>query len=72
MQKQELWEIFVKKNPHWLTDGANLSPAGLKKLFETTFDKGHEQGLANGRVLGEKEAVHGKVGKFMDGLFGGR
>lgn len=44
MSKEELWEIFVKKNPQFLTHGANFSPAGVRKFFEQTFDQGYIEG----------------------------
>lgn len=71
MQKDVLWNILIKKNPHWLTDGANLTPAGLKKMFDTTFDKGHELGLLNGKVIGHKEAKDIQSKKPVSELFGG-
>ena len=39
MTKRELWKIYSKRNPSF--DGENnvtLSAAGLRKLFETTWD----------------------------------
>ena len=39
MTKKELWKIYSKRNPSF--DGENnvtLSAAGLRKLFETTWD----------------------------------
>jgi len=40
MTKNELWEIFCKKNPSFEQDGnVTLSTKGLRKLFETTWDQ---------------------------------
>jgi len=39
MTKRELWKIYSKRNPSF--DGENnvtMSAAGLRKLFETTWD----------------------------------
>ena len=72
MNKDELWKIFTKKNPNWLTNGANLTPAGLKKLFDTTFDQGHELGVKNGKALQQRYAWkdNAKSNPFSD-LFDG-
>ena len=44
MTLEELWNAYVKKNPHWTDDGAKLTPVGLRKLFETTWDAGYKEG----------------------------
>lgn len=54
MKKDELWKIYIEKNPHWLTNGASLTPQGIKKLFEQTYDIAHHQGVENGKALGSK------------------
>ena len=54
MNKDRLWAIFVDKNPKWETEGANLTPGGLKKLFDTTFDQGHNLGVLNGKALASR------------------
>ena len=71
LKKERLWERYTQKNPHWLTEGVQLTPAGLKKLFEQTFDKGHELGLANGKVLGAKQTESGRdTSDFMKKVLG--
>ena len=60
IQKDKLWAIYINNNPNWATEGANLTPAGLKKLFETTFDKGHELGLANGKAIANRDNKQNK------------
>lgn len=45
MRKEKLWDIYVKKNPSFV--GKNnivITPAGLKKLFDTTYDAAFEEG----------------------------
>ena len=49
MTKEALWEIYVKKNPCFLTEGASLSAAGLRKFFDTTYDQGYSEGEVNER-----------------------
>ena len=44
MSKEELWAIFVKRNPRFLEDGANFTPTGLRKFFDQAFDQGYIEG----------------------------
>jgi hypothetical protein len=76
LQKEQLWLKFIEKNPHWLTDGVKLTPAGLKKLFETTFEKGHELDVANGKALVSKKDTknntRNRAESFVDSILGKR
>ncbi len=45
MTKEQLWKIYTDKNPHWLEIGANLTPCGLKKLFDETYSVGFKRGV---------------------------
>jgi hypothetical protein len=39
MTKRELWKIYAKRNPSFDGDGnVTLSAAGLRKMFETTWE----------------------------------
>jgi hypothetical protein len=40
MTKKELWKIYSKRNPSFDSEKGNvtLSAAGLRKLFETTWE----------------------------------
>jgi len=39
MTKKELWKIYSKRNPSFDgTGNVTMSAAGLRKLFETTWD----------------------------------
>lgn len=73
MHKEELWKIFTNKNPHWETEGVKFTPSGLKKFFETTFDKGHKLGVANGKAIESKKSNGSKTNtnKFVDDLISG-
>ena len=54
MNKQQLWKIYTDKNPSFAGDGEiTLTAAGLRKLFDTTF----EQGIEHGRQLSAIEAA---------------
>jgi hypothetical protein len=45
MRKNELWRIYVKKNPSFDGDGnVTMSARGLKKLFDTTWDTAYYDG----------------------------
>ena len=37
MTKDQLWQIYLKKNPTMATKG--LGPKGVRKLFLTTWDQ---------------------------------
>lgn len=64
---------IVEKNPAWLIDGACLTPAGVKKLFETAFDAGHQQGFRNGKAKAEMEFrdAQQKDDSLFGRIFGG-
>lgn len=70
MTKDKLWEIFVAKNPKFLTEGAAFTAAGVRKFFDQTWDAGHDQGLANGRVLGAEEERKRSPKDLFSGIFG--
>jgi hypothetical protein len=39
MTKKELWKIYAKRNPSFDGEGnVTLSAAGLRKMFETTWE----------------------------------
>lgn len=44
MTQEALWQHYLNKNPHWKEKGARLTEAGLKKLFEQTWNEGHKVG----------------------------
>ena len=45
MTKNELWRIYVKKNPSFDGDGnVTMSAKGLRKLFDTTWDTAYWDG----------------------------
>ena len=43
MTKQELWKHFIKNNPKWESDGANLTAKGLQKLVNACYAEGAKQ-----------------------------
>jgi hypothetical protein len=48
------WCRLITKNPHWSTDGADLTAAGLRKLFDVVFEAGHRLGVENGKAMSEE------------------
>lgn len=51
MDKQQLWKIYTDKNPSFAGDGEiTLTAAGLRKLFDTTFEQGVEHGRRRGAI----------------------
>ena len=45
MTKNELWRIYVKRNPSFEGDGnVTMSAKGLRKLFDTTWDTAYYDG----------------------------
>lgn len=44
MTEEALWQFYLQKNPHWQEDGAQLTAAGLRKLFEQIWEAGYREG----------------------------
>ena len=59
LNRDALWQHYLTKNPHWQEEGARLTAAGLKKLFDQTWEQGHR--------VGHKQAVgQGLRDQFSD------
>lgn len=55
MTKPELWAAITAKNPSFDGDGnITMSAAGLRKLFNTTWDKAYSSGFDNGKEIAGK------------------
>jgi hypothetical protein len=48
--KEALWAIYIKKNPQWVSDGAHLTPEGLKKFVEQVWLHGYNHATSNSKV----------------------
>ena len=62
MTKKELWKIYSKRNPSFDGEGMiTLSAAGLRKMFETTWEvamyDGEEEPVANNKDIGNIDAL---------------
>jgi len=44
MTKDELWAVYVRKNPALLAANVTFSAAGVRKFFNRTFDIALEDG----------------------------
>ena len=50
LNKDQLWAIYVKKNPHWASEGAHLTPDGLKKFVEQVWQRGYNHAISTVKV----------------------
>ena len=66
MNFDDLWEIIEKKNPNLVTDKEiKMTVKGFRKAVKLAFDKGYEQGIAQGfndgnNALSAFEQIFGK------------
>jgi len=71
MTKSELWKIYTDKNPAFAGDGqVTLSAAGLRKLFDQTYEQGFEQGKSVGAAMASLKSPG--PGACFDDLIRGR
>lgn len=75
MTQSDLWSIYVTKNP---TMGTNddtkitLTSRGLKKLFDTTWERAHEAGFENGKAWEKTQSRPKTDTSIFDDIFGGK
>jgi len=73
MKKEQLWAAYVAKNPQFKgTQRFSMTPQGLRKLFEQTWDRGYEEGIENGKAIGRAQAAPKAttdMPEFMRGIF---
>lgn len=64
MNKTELWAAITAKNPSFDGDeNITMSAAGLRKLFELTWDKAYSSGFDNGKeIAGKLHKAAGNTG----------
>ena len=73
MTKKELWNKYVSRNPSFAGNGkVTMSADGLKKLFDQTYERGHEQGMANGRALEQARGPQQANSNPFEQMFGGK
>ncbi len=44
MTREELWQIYVRKNPALLSASVTFSANGIRKFFDVTFNTALEKG----------------------------
>ena len=69
MTKQELWNLYLEKNPSFEEKGCTLSAKAIKALFEQTYDMGHKEGLANGKIIGAMRGEDSDGSNWSSDLF---
>lgn len=67
MTREELWQIYVRKNPALLAANVTFSAAGIKKFFDVTF----KTALEKGEFDEEQEHPNGasEMPDFMRSIF---
>lgn len=69
MTRDDLWAVYVKKNPSFETTGYVFSKAGLRKFFDTTYDQAFTDGLRNGKAMSkEPNTPDNPLKSFFEGL----
>lgn len=66
MQKEELWKVYVDKNPKFLTGPINFTPDGLRKFFDQTFDIAEKSGK---EIKNSNYAASNIFGDMFGGAF---
>jgi len=54
MTKDELWNLYVDRNPAFEGEAnVTMTTAGIRKLFDQTWDISFKSGLEKGKVSGD-------------------
>lgn len=76
MTSSDLWAIYVAKNPVMGTNDdthITLTTRGLKKLFDSAYERGHDAGFENGKAWERLQKEHDKPAgdtKDFSNIFG--
>ena len=62
-RREELWQVFLRRNPGLTRDGA-LTAAGARRLFDTTYDVA----FSHGKAVGAAECA--EAGGLFGEIFG--
>lgn len=78
MKKNELWTIYVQKNPKFAASGSRITftEVGVYQFFERTWDLAHSEGIKRGRELEGYNSKPAKEDPLFDSssfndIFGG-
>lgn len=66
MTREELWQIYVRKNPALLSESCTFSASGIRKFFDVTFNTA----LEKGEFDEEQRHPASSVPDFMRAFFG--
>ena len=71
MTQSDLWQIYCSKNPSFAVPESQITftGAGLKKIFDTTWEQAHGQGFRNGKAAAEMARTEPAKNPF-EGIFG--
>lgn len=70
MTRDELWESYVAKNPSFASGGnVTLSAAGLRKMFNQTWDKANAAGFDAGVIWGQDHNPPKRSPDIFDKIF---
>ena len=75
MTRDDLWAIYVAKNPKMgLNDDTHitLTSRGLKKLFDTAWERAHDAGFENGKAYTKAQDKASPMGDLFNDLFGSK
>jgi hypothetical protein len=77
MNKEEIWDKFCEVNPAFRENvDIKLSPDKIRKMVETAYKYGHEEGFERGKLIASKlnDTINRGGGNGMDTfnqIFGG-
>lgn len=74
MTREELWQIYVRKNPALLSASVTFSANGIRKFFDVTFKTALEKGEHDTLEAGAARTPHpsSAMPDFMREFFGGK
>ena len=74
MTKEELWKVFVDKNPSFAEPESRLSitGSGVRKMFDTVWEKAHDLGFKNGKAWTEMKKPKEKTDALWEKMFGSK
>jgi hypothetical protein len=80
MQKEDVWNAYVKRNPSFQTGDVSFTPNGIRKFFDQTWKLAYQQGIDDaqppaGDLRGSARPNYEGdefVKDFFGGIFNGR
>lgn len=73
MTRENLWQIYVRKNPALLSKTVIFTAEGIRKFFDVTFNTALEKGEFDTIEAEAAQTPHpSSIPDFMRDFFGGR